>query len=217
MQINMKKILIAAAALFVALSANAQVGIVAGLTSSSTDFKSAIADVKNVNQYHVGLTYKIGLGGLLAIQPSIIYNMKGQKIEYLSADNIQNTQIDKTGFLEVPVQVQVGIPLANLVRVYGFVEPFAGYALSNQVDINLGSASEVEKTWDNVKSKLEYGVGLGAGVEVFSHLQVYAKYFWNLGDVYSSSGSSTVNVGDAISTVQNTKCSGVAVSVAYLF
>ena len=70
----MKKIIIIAATLLAAWSANAQVGIIAGLTSSASDIESAAADVKNINQYHVGLTYKLGIGNLLAIQPSLIYN-----------------------------------------------------------------------------------------------------------------------------------------------
>ena len=62
----MKKAIIAIAALFIAFtSANAQFGVVAGLTSSSTNLESAIADVKNVNMYHVGITYKIGIGNML--------------------------------------------------------------------------------------------------------------------------------------------------------
>ena len=68
----MKKAIIAIAALFVALSANAQIGVVAGLTSSSTNVEAAVADIKNVNQYHVGITYKIGIGNMLAIQPALI-------------------------------------------------------------------------------------------------------------------------------------------------
>ena len=210
----MKKILIIAAALLTAWSANAQIGIVAGVTSSASNVKDAYADYKNISQYHVGLTYKLGIGNLLAIQPAVIYNMKGESIS-----NIANTgdlaSVDyKTGYIEVPVQVQVGVGVGSLLRVYGFAEPFIGYAVTNEVKATtLLSKEETQKTWDNMKSRFEYGVSLGAGVEVLRHLQVSVKYFWNLGDVYGSD----ITVANVTKTISESKCNGVAASVAFLF
>lgn len=204
----MKKAIIAIAALFVALSANAQIGIVAGLTSSSTNLESAVADIKNVNQYHVGVTYKLGIGNMLAIQPALIYNVKGTQIGDIAG--IEDVNVNyKTGYLEVPVQVQLGFGIGSLARVYGFAEPFIGYAITNKVQ-GLG---DTIKNWDNVKNRLEYGVGLGAGVELFRHLQVSVKYFWNLGDVYGAG----ITFGDVTKDIATSKCSGIAASVAILF
>lgn len=204
----MKKAIIAVAALFVALSASAQVGVVAGLTSSSTNLESAIADVKSVNQYHVGITYKLGLGNLLAIQPALIYNVKGTQLGDIAG--LDDVDINyKTGYLEIPVQVQVGFGIGSLARVYGFAEPFVGYAISNKVQ----GLNETVKNWDNVKNRFEYGVGLGAGVELFRHLQVSVKYFWNLGNVYGSE----INLGSISQEIATSKCNGIAASVAILF
>lgn len=96
----MKKLILSLlAVLALAVSANAQIGIVAGLTSSSTDVESAVANVKSVNQYHVGLSYRFKLGEVLAIQPAIIYNVKGSSVETLDLGQL-SSQIDlKTGFL----------------------------------------------------------------------------------------------------------------------
>ena len=204
----MKKAIIAIAALFVALSANAQIGIVAGLTSSSTNVEAAVADIKNVNQYHVGITYKIGIGNMLAIQPALIYNMKGTQLGDIAG--LDDVDVDyKTGYLELPVQVQLGFGIGSIARVYGFAEPFVGYAITNQVQ-GLG---DTVKNWDNVKNRLEYGVGLGAGVELFRHLQVSVKYFWDLGDVYGAD----ITFGDVTKDIATSKCSGIAASVAFLF
>ena len=204
----MKKAIIAIAALFVALSANAQIGIVAGLTSSSTNVEAAVADIKNVNQYHVGITYKIGIGNMLAIQPALIYNMKGTQLgDIAGLDDVDVNY--KTGYLELPVQVQLGFGIGSIARVYGFAEPFVGYAITNQVQ-GLG---DTVKNWDNVKNRLEYGVGLGAGVELFRHLQVSVKYFWNLGDVYGAD----ITFGDVTKDIATSKCNGIAASVAFLF
>lgn len=204
----MKKAIIAIAALFVALSANAQIGVVAGLTSSSTNVEAAVADIKNVNQYHVGITYKIGIGNMLAIQPALIYNMKGTQLgDIAGLDDVDVNY--KTGYLELPVQVQLGFGIGSIARVYGFAEPFVGYAITNQVQ-GLG---DTVKNWDNVKNRLEYGVGLGAGVELFRHLQVSVKYFWDLGDVYGAE----ITFGDVTKDIATSKCSGIAASVAFLF
>ena len=122
----MKKLIVIAASLLIAASAHAQLGVVAGITSSKSNLEEAYADINNVNKYHVGITYKLDLG-LIAIQPSIIYNVKGTSMEGLKVGSLQTGigQMDyKTGYLEVPVQVQAGINL-GLARVYGFAEPFA--------------------------------------------------------------------------------------------
>lgn len=206
----MKKIIVAIAALLVAFSAHAQFGIVAGLTSSVATVKEGVTNIRNINQYHVGVTYKIG-GNFLAVQPSLIYNMKGAKIGQITSW-IGKTDINyKTGYLELPVQLQVGIGIGGLARVYGFAEPFIGLAISNEVTAG-GQKVKLNDTFENLAKKLEYGVGVGAGVELLQHLQVSVKYYWNVGDVYGD-----FNVGTAIKTVRYQKCNGVAASVAFLF
>ena len=209
---NMKKLIVIVASLLVAVSAHAQLGVVAGITSSKSDLKSAMEDVKNISLYHVGLTYKLDLG-LLAIQPSILYNMKGSKFDMLSKETTLDNFEYKTGYLEIPVQVQAGLDL-GLARVYGFVEPFVGYAVSNQFVYSQG---QPKQTWDNIKSKMEYGVGLGAGVELIKHVQVSLKYFWNMGLVYGPGNGSDVTIKGIAAAVGERKCNGISASVALLF
>ena len=206
---NMKKLIVIVASLLVAVSAHAQLGVVAGITSSKSDLKSAKEDVKNISLYHVGLTYKMDLG-LLAIQPSILYNMKGSKFDMLSKETTLDNFEYKTGYLEIPVQVQAGLDL-GLARVYGFLEPFVGYAVSNSIAFSQG---QPKQTWDNIKSKMEYGVGLGAGVELIKHVQVSVRYFWNMGLVYNGKN---INIGDVASPIAGQKCNGISASVALLF
>lgn len=208
----MKKLIVIVASLLVAVSAHAQLGVVAGITSSKTDLKSAKEDVKNISLYHVGLTYKMDLG-LLAVQPSILYNMKGSKFSAISSGTTVDDFEYKTGYLEVPVQVQAGMDL-GLARVYGFVEPFVGFAVNNQVAFSQG---EPKKVWDNVKSKMEYGVGLGAGVELIKHVQVSVKYFWNMGLVYGPGEGSDITIKGVATAVGERKCNGISASVALLF
>lgn len=204
----MKKFIVIVASLLVAVSAHAQFGVVAGITSTKSNLKEAWADVKNITQYHVGLTYKLDLG-LLAIQPSILYNMKGTKLDVASAD-VKAAELDyKTGYIEVPVQLQLGLNL-GVARIYGFAEPFIGYAITNSATLG---GTDLKANWENVKNRLEYGVGLGAGVELIKHVQVSVKYFWNMGDMYGTN----ISFAGITQTIGEQKASGIAASVALLF
>lgn len=199
----MKKLIIAAAALLLSVSAFAQFGITAGLTTSATSLKDAKVqwDAKSIAQYHVGITYKFALGNVFAIQPSLIYNMKGAKLAEFNTSDLAY----KTGFLELPVQIQAGIGLGSLARIYAVAEPFVGYAVSNKIE-----GTNFKDKWENISNKFEYGVGLGAGVELFSHLQVSVRYYWNLGDVYNFTMQNIINAPKGT-------CNGITASVAYLF
>ena len=205
----MKKLIVIVASLLVAVSAHAQFGIVAGITSSKTNYKDAYADAKNITQYHVGVTYKFAVGDILAVQPSILYNMKGTKLGELKS----TTDLDlKTGYIEVPVQLQLGFGLGDLARIYGFAEPFVGYAISNSVSL---SGKNLSDGWADIKSKLEYGIGLGVGVELIKHVQVSVKYFWNMGEQHGLDLSKYIN--GATGTIGAQKANGIAASVALLF
>lgn len=215
----MKKILTSVVAMFVAVGAFAQIGISAGLTSASANVETAINEVKGklINQYHVGITYKIGIGNIFAIQPSILYNVKGT---HFDVENIKDTSLDfKTGFVEVPVQLQAGLGIGSLVRIYGLAEPFVGYAVANEVTTKtiLNAAGDTQKTWDNVKNRLEYGVSLGAGVEVLKHFQLSVKYFWTLNDMYGASDANWNNIVSGIGKINAKNVNGISATLTVLF
>lgn len=217
----MKKLAIALAAAFIAVGAAAQPGITAGLTSTSTDFNEAWANVNEVTQYHVGVTFKLPLPLGFAVQPSILYNVKGATLEDTATEGNLKSVDYKTGFLEVPVQVQWGINIAGVVRPYGFVEPFVGYGITNEEKISNFTGENSKDAWDNVKNRLEYGVGVGFGVEVLSHLQVSVRKFWNIGNLYDENGETFKSFKEAINkgaeTVENGKIGGIMASVTFLF
>jgi hypothetical protein len=203
----MKKLIVIVASLLVAVSAHAQFGIVAGITSSKATIDAALSDVQNVTQYHVGLTYKIDLG-IIAIQPALIYNVKGAKVsEFKALGDIASFDY-KNGYLELPVQVQAGLNL-GVARIYAIAEPFIGYAITNSTQSSNGNKIDVK--WDEVKNKLEYGVGVGAGVELIKHVQISARYFWNLGNV------DKVAIATVTDAVSNKAANGIVASVTLLF
>lgn len=204
----MKKLISLVAALTIAASAFAQLGVVGGITSSSTQIEAAIADVNNVTQYHAGIALKLPITNFLTLQPEVIYNVKGTNISTINLGDLKNEIDMTTGFIEVPVQVQLGWEVLNGLRVYGFGEPFVGYGLDNNVKYS--SVDDVKKDWDNIKNRLEYGVAAGAGVEFMKHFQLSVKYFWNIGDFYDA------NL-EAVKEAVKGSCSGISASLAIFF
>lgn len=194
---------------------SARVGLMGGFTSSSTSIKDA--DSKSVSLYHIGVTAEIPLLGGFAIQPGLLYQVKG-----VSADKFNSIPISKSlesfetkvGYLEVPVQVQWGLDLLAF-RPYVFAEPFVGFRVGQNTKGEVAG-----KLKDDLK-KVEYGLGLGAGVDVW-RLQLSVKYFWNFGKIYDKDGNvgpigDTVKdaVKDAVNNGNN--FNGVMVSAAFFF
>lgn len=207
----MRKIFIAAlaAALAFGLNLNAQhynnarFGITGGLTSSSSKIKDV--STKSIALYHAGITAEIPLGAGFAFQPSLLYQMKGMSLDKWTDSTGQQINQDfetQVGYLELPLQLQWG-PDLWLFRPYGFVEPFAGYK------INAGKSEYSEEL-----RKVEYGLGLGAGIDIW-HLQFSAKYFWNFGGIYNSDIEKT---GTTIKGLkEGSNFNGIAFSMAIFF
>ena len=84
-----------------------------------------------------------------------------------------------------------------LFRPFVFASPYVSYAISKG-----GEFSSVD--WDSL-NRLDYGVGLGAGVELWK-LQVSGKYNWSMKKL----NSNQMDIGDA-------KLKGFQLSVAFLF
>ncbi len=217
----MKKLIVAIAALVIAASASAQVGVVVGMTSSETDFKAAAASAKDVTLFHAGVAFKLPLPFGFAVQPALLYNMKGSSVSQVQEDSETATLDTKTGYLELPVQAQWGINIAGAVRPYVFAEPFVGYAVTSEEKLSNYTGANGEEAVKEAKDKLEYGFGLGFGVELFNNLQVSVRKFWNMGQLYSEGSPAISGFKDAVNQAatasENEACSGIMASITILF
>lgn len=212
------------------LGANAQtigttrVGVVGGFTSSSAE--ADIFSTSSYNLYHVGLSFQLPLGAGFALQPVLMYQVKGAVLDGIkegglegALDNIAEINT-KVGFVEIPVQIQWGPDLLAF-RPYVFAEPFVGFAVNTENKAKLAIeedfSSRVKDFKEAAINRLEYGVGLGAGIEVW-RLQLSAKYYWNFGSLYSDSGEITA-IGQTIKTAFEDKKSfnGFSLSAAFFF
>lgn len=211
----MKKIAIAAAIVAFAFSVNSNAqhfdytrfGLTGGVTSSSTKIKDVTS--KSISMYHAGLALEIPLGAGFAVQPELLYQVKGLSLDKWgdsTGSQIGNAFEAKVGFVELPVQIQWGPDLVAF-RPYAFVEPFIGYQISS-------GGSDEATSLNNELQKMEYGMSLGAGIDIW-HLQFSAKYFWNFGSVYKSD---VKKIGSTIGgIVDGNNFNGFAISVALFF
>lgn len=239
-----KLILTALAAAIFAINANAQLGLIGGVNSMSTDIESAIAEYQKIDTYHAGIVYKLNLPLGFSIQPGVLYNMKGQALETQLADMEQYTlNVNmKTGYLQVPVRVAWGLKLA-FFEPFIFAEPYAGYAITteskaeakttaeqalleaaaNAAGIKLNTSNSDDNKWAG-RNRLEYGVALGAGFELFDKIAVSAKYIWDMGTFFTEEDGEA-SVKDQASAaaaamcgaIKNQKCSGISASLILYF
>lgn len=203
---------VAVVSVLFAANANAQFnyGVIGGATMTSG--KTSDWKITQETKFHAGLTFKVSLPLGFAVQPSVLYQMKGTNVPSTVEDV---KAFDYTaGYLEVPVSIQWG-PDLLILRPYFECVPFFGYALNNKYKSDVYQRNN----WDGL-NRWEYGVGLGAGVEVW-HFQVSARYNWDFGTLFDAkqeitdAGSFAAKMKESIG--DKSRFGGVTISVAVLF
>ena len=175
-----------------------------------------VNDVKSglTTGYHAGLTYKFDLPLGFAIQPSVLYHVKGSMVENAVANG---SPLDlKTGYVEVPLSLQWG-PDLILFRPFLDVTPFVGYAVNNTIKTEALNALEVvtKNDWDGFSmNRFSYGLGLGGGIEVW-RLQFICRYNWNFGPLFDADGA--LNVQPVNELFKDKNFGGVTLSLAFMF
>ncbi|MCQ2139581.1 MAG: PorT family protein [Bacteroidales bacterium] len=242
----MKKFFAIAVALIVSVGAYAQIGMfgsVGGAAASGALLGRGTGVVVGVNTsnmslgelsklnsssiagYRVGLAKNIPIAAGFAIQPEVVACAKGVKLPQnlgdVPAEDILNGSV--TGaikddfkanitFLEIPVQLQYSLDLL-FIKPFVFIEPFAGIAVGGKVD-----GSKV--TFNDIKSRLEYGLSLGGGISLFDRLQLSLRYYWNMEDVQNFKDYAS-QTGHNISGMFNgndaKSFDGIAVSLGLFF
>ncbi len=149
----------------------ASFGIIGGLTSSKSHVKDV--DASSLSLYHVGITAQLPLFSGLAIQPSLLYQVKGT-----SVDNIDDAQWNdfqtKVGYLELPVQVQWG-PDLGFLRPYAFAEPFVGYRLGSSNDGQAKTIKRWEPDWISGNCNSQSSI---SGISGISMAQATSQTRW---------------------------------------
>ena len=167
----MKKI-IAIVALFasMAIAGAQQLGVTGGLTLSKMNGISNPKDTKAVALYSAGVLYKANLGAGFAIQPELLWQVKGANVQE-NVGALDNLTVSRSNNVELGLGLQWGPDLLAF-RPYLFVEPFLGYSVGGKESQKLANADFSKDKVLEARNKLEYGVGGGIGVEIASHIQL---------------------------------------------
>ena len=189
-------------------------GLLGGFTSSSTNVEKM--ELSSVSLYHAGAALQVPIWPAFAMQFQLQYQVKGATLDKMDTSPASLRSLEtQVGYLELPVQFQLRIPLP-VVRPYLFGEPFVGYALN----MNTKSLQEEIKDFDKANiSRMEYGLGLGGGVE-FWKMQVSARYFWNFGSLCADDGLvSTDAIAETVTSAFKDKrnFNGISVTAVLFF
>lgn len=202
--------------------ANAQVGIIGGITSSSTaiNTENFFDNAANVNQYHAGIAVKINLPLGFALQPELLYQVKGVNlkatIEEGSEVKAEDFQLNQ-GFAELGLGLQWGIDL-SAIRPYVFAQPFVGYQLTENIATDIVKQG-TDNFWEDAKNKIEYGIGVGVGVELIEHVQLSFQYYKNIGNLFQEGEINSDKIAsDSVQDLQNLESyNGFKLSLALFF
>lgn len=199
----MKRILIIAAAMLMAVTASAKGwGVTAGMNFNSAKIKEIKMDAQA--GWNVGVTYAFDLPLGFSIQPSLVYTQKGALLAKSSLTEDVNVK-QTVGSLNLPVSVQWG-PDLIVARPFIDVTPYIGYSLMNKAKL-AGETIEGKNAFD-------YGLGIGAGVNVWK-LQAIVRYNWNFGALGSIKDFTDIDLG-ALNPEDQTY-GGISVHLAYFF
>ncbi len=189
-----------------AMSAKGGFGIKAGLNFQSLDdikFSDINYTINRKTGWNAGILYKISLPLGFAVQPELMYTHsrgigKDTKSGSLGLDQGEYT-IDN---LQLPIGIQWGVDLF-MFRPYLQVVPYIGCTLSSSCSIE-GVKCD--------KNNFQYGVGIGAGLDIWK-FQLSGRYCWDLGKVGKYSWSDINNVTQSATP----KTKGFELSIAIIF
>jgi len=164
----MKKTLITALLISIAMGLSAQIAIRGGINYSDV----TINGVTNVSTgskigFHAGLQGHLGIGNVLSIRPALLYNIKGAKVDQTGASESKSLH-----YLEAPINLglKLGTNAFSIILEGG---PYFGYL------INTGDG-----LFNNI-DKSDWGANFGAVLEL-DNIGIGANYSNSLSDVNGS-------------------------------
>lgn len=209
------------AASLVSMGAMAQ-GIHVGYVQSR--FSTAIGDgapskSEAMNGFEVGFdqTFKIAKG-IIAVDYGLNYTYLTSEAASAEAGDLASVSGRmKNHYLDIPVHLQIGVPILGVVRVFAYGGPKFVFGLAHNTiyELSLGDGPSGEIRYNHFSGKIKGAgfddetldnyaqgqptykrfdimMGVGGGVELFKHLTVKAGYEWGLMNLSKADGM-TIN------------------------
>ncbi|MDR0711754.1 MAG: PorT family protein [Prevotellaceae bacterium] len=188
----MKKLLIIAALVGLGITAQAKMlafGVKGGINMPSIEFETKLTTLaKPELGFHAGFFGQLNIPIIgLGIQPELLYlNQPVVYISDLDAESGWKNATKRISYLEVPLNITWGIDL-KVVRPFIAVTPYLRYAFNDvktYADEAVAKALETNEAPNMEElNHFDYGIGVGAGIDLFSKLQLMGRYSWGLSNL----------------------------------
>lgn len=200
---NLKRALVVLVALMaVAASASAQFrwGVKVGTDINKMSFDKSAFDSDNRTGFTGGLTaeFTLPLVGI-GMDASLMYTHKVNNVSGTATDAQLTTY--NSDFIEIPINLKYKLGLAGIGKIvtpYFFTGPSFGFLVSKKTINNIYKRKNSDISWN-----------VGAGVQLFSHLQVSAAYGFGI--------NKTVEVLGGDNKDFDAKSNTWTITAAYLF
>jgi hypothetical protein len=169
---------------FLGYVANAQrLGIKGGINFANVTAKMSGASMspKSLTGFHVGGVADFDLKNNLAFNTGLLYTVKG-----FSGEDTESGKLKESlNYLEVPLNLAYKIPIKDQSKFFIQAGPYLAFGLNAKETV--GSESQSGSFKDAGVKSLDYGLGLGAGVELGSFV-AGIQYQLGLADINDESG-----------------------------
>jgi len=155
-------------------------GIRGDVVIEKPSFSTNVFHVENLNAFKIGPTMEFMFPVNLGIEAAVLYSNNKMDIRDVDQNGIGSV-VDEIDFhyIDVPVNLKYKLGIVSPLKIYMAAGPYARFLVSKD-DFTFAEIG------DKVKAKdFQAGVNLGAGVDVFDHIQVGVNYGIKLTDNYS--------------------------------
>ena len=154
----------------------------ANFANQKMDYEGFDFSPKSRTSLHGGLFLTIMMSETFGVQPELLYNSVGSKIDFMGTEGIS-----RLNYLSVPVMLRYNpVPIFNI-----HVGPQFGFLLSAE-DESDGQSEDVKEDY----KQLDLGAGIGAGVDLPMGLGISARYVMglsNIADIEDAEGIKVTN------------------------
>ncbi|MDR3188928.1 MAG: PorT family protein [Prevotellaceae bacterium] len=132
--------------------------------------------------FHAGVFGQLNIPIIgLGVQPELLY--LSQSVSYINKE--QNNASKSASYLDIPINITWGIDL-KVVRPFIAVTPYLRYSFSEVETYVTTAAASGQAPEPQKLNSFDYGLGAGAGIDLFSKIQLMGRYSWGLSDLVSS-------------------------------
>lgn len=204
----MKKLVLLSIVLCVVTGINAQIrfGVKAGANYSNL-YTSGSSQGLNSDQYKGRFSYHFGgimeysLSDMFAIQPELMYVNQGANMKNSNSFGMKDGHVTLNS-LQLPVNLKASFNTGGKAKLFVYAGPYVGYNIYGKVKGKIDGATTDQELYSkgSKMKRWDYGVGVGAGVEVNKFTIGIGNQF-GLQDISGSetgkmkAGNLTVSVG----------------------